>query len=243
MDASPVKEGLVSETTQPQTRGLHSQATAAIGARLHVGARGRGSDYAQLVWLVILSHTPWPGRGERPTWASNVTLAAEAGLDEREVARALAVLREAGMLETPIGRRPGARRPFGRLLVPRIGAPVKLLIPERHDMANLWGLCRERRARPASLVTAAVGAYALASDHAGHRPRDWTQIGCRQADWRRFVGARKNASWTKRVRELEQLDIVRRRGRVIEVAPTRSWLRAARVLDLFVDATGPPLAA
>lgn len=232
----------MSEHTQPRARGLHSHATAAVGARLNILANSKGREHAALAWLAILSHTPWECL-TRPTWATNETLAAETGLELVDTERALQRLREAGMLTTPWGHRPGAQRKFGRLLVPALGAPAVVLIPDRHDMTNLWALCREKRKRPAPLVTMVVGAYALACDHAGERFDEWAPIGCRQADWRRFVGARKNASWSERVRVLEALDLIRRKGRAIEVAPTRSWLRAARALDLFADSTGPPLAA
>lgn len=205
---------------------LHQHETASIGAR-GAALTGQGAEYARLVWLVILSHTKWPGRAEGPTWASNATVARESGLELNDVELALGKLRRAGLLTTPIGKRPGARRPCGRLLVPTLGARCKLLIPESFDVGNLWTLARSCRRRAASLVTAMVGAYALACDHAGDRIEDWSELGCKQADWRRFVGAKKNASWAKRIRELVELGLLRREGRRVFVAPPRAWFALA----------------
>lgn len=102
-----------------------------------------------------------------------------------------------------------------------------MVIPEPFDVVNLWTLARSCRRRAASLVTAMIGAYALACDHAGDRIEDWAELGCSQADWRRFVGAKKNASWTKRVRELVELGLLRREGRRVFVAPPRAWFALA----------------
>lgn len=147
----------MSDRKLPRARGAHSIAGAELGARLNLKRR-RGAENAKLLWFVILSHTPWSTL-TRPTWACDQTLANEAGLDIREQKRALAVLREAELLTTPTGHRPGARRPWGRLLVPKLGAPVKVLIPDVGLMTNLWITCRDRRKRPGALVTLAVGCY------------------------------------------------------------------------------------
>jgi len=234
----------VSDSTLPQKCGLHSHATAGIGIRAH-HLHGRGSDYAKLVWLIILSHTRYPGRPPREPWATDVTLAHETGIgvhDLREVQRGLQRLRDAGLITTPIGRRPGARRPTGRVLVPQLGAPARVLIPDRHEMAQLWARCREFRKRPAFAVTAMVGAYALACDAADHRIDDWSPLGCTQSEWRRFVGAAKGGGWRALVSDLDRAGLIRRDGRAIDVAPPRSWLWT---LDLGQCDHGPapPLAA
>ena len=242
-------EGRVSDRTLPQHVPLHSRLDVAVGARLS-SCSGDGIEAAKLTWLKILSRTPWPGRRPRPTWSNDLTIARDLGLPARQsVAKALRHLRAAGMLTTPRGKRPVGRK-YGRLLVPALGAPVKVMVPDGFDIRNLWTLGRTVTSRPAPLVTAMVGAYALAMD-AARRTNDleeWSTLGCKQADWRRFVGARKNASWTRRVRTLEAIGLIRRDGHAVMVSPPRAWFmlvvehaeRAAEVLDLFVEATGPP---
>lgn len=217
----------MSDATQPPAGGLHSRADVSIGARLNL-SRGKGDEAAKLLWFVILSHTPWDTLN-RPTWASNVTLSHESGLCLRWVELGLNRLRTAGMLTTPVGLRPTAKRKWGRLLVPRLGSPVKVKIPDRGAMANLWLVCREVRQRPAALVTLVVGLHALA--HREHvPPSQWAPIPVHMAEVRRFVGARKNAAWTQRVRDLEALGLIRREGRKVWLAPVRSWYRSERAL-------------
>ena len=142
----------MSEHTRPQPTGLHSHATAAIGVRTH-RLVGRGADYAKLLWLVLLSHSRWPGNSARPVWACDLTLIHEMGLfarDVREAKRGLQRLADAGMIKRSIGHRPGARRPVGRVIEPALGSQVRVLIPDRHEMAQLWARCRAFRSRPCS---------------------------------------------------------------------------------------------
>jgi len=214
----------VFEHTQPRARGPHSIHHAAIGDRL----RGDGCERARLLWLMILSHTPWRA-ARRPTWASNVTLSHESGLDERRVRLGLQRLREAGMLATAQGERPGARRRVGRILAPAISAPVKVLIPGRGAMTNLWITCRESRPRPAALVTAMVGAYALAAHALDEHPEKWSPVPGPAADLRRFVGASKGSTWGKRVNDLCDLGLLERRSG-LWVAPPREWMQGWRAL-------------
>ena len=217
----------MSDRNLPRARDAHSLASAEIGARLNLKRR-RGAENAKLLWFVILSHTPW-GTLTRPTWACDETLANEAGVGLRDEKRALAVLREAGMLTTPTGHRPGAQRPYGRLLVPRLGSPAKVLIPDVGLMTNLWITCRERRARPGALVTLAVGCYVLAAHELDRHPRAWSKIPGKLADVRRFVGARKNAAWTERVRDLERLGLLARDDGQLWLAPTSRWMQCNRL--------------
>ena len=164
----------MSDRTQLAPARLHSIAPAAIADRL-ASANGRGSAVAPLVWWAILSHSPWDA-APRPTWASNATLAAETGLDGGKVKQALAQLRAAGMLSSHHGERPGARRRHGRVLVPSLSAPAKVLIPDRGAVANLWITCREVRPRPAGLVITMTGASILAASALDHRPDEWAPV-------------------------------------------------------------------
>jgi hypothetical protein len=117
---------------------------------------------------------------------------------------------------------------MGRLLELGLHAPCKALAPEAVDVGWLWMIGRSRRTRPAALVTAMVGAYMLASDAAGEEHiEDWAELGCSMAAWRRFVGHKDNHSWTRRVRELEELGLIRREGRKITVSPPRAWFSLA----------------
>ena len=200
----------MSKRTQPRARGLHSIAAAAIDDRLRV-AHGRGSDHAPLLWFRILGHTPWDG-ADRPTWASNVTLSHEAGLPVTSVEYALGQLRTAGMLSTPWGIRPGAARLWGRVLVPHIDAPVKVHVPGRSHMADLWRTCRSARKRPITLVTLMVGMHALAAHELGHAPNDWARVPGSLAALRRFVGASRGSTFTERLTVLVELGLVRRGG-------------------------------
>jgi len=219
----------VSDHTQPTATGLHSLASAIIGARLNLDQQ-RSDEAAKLIWFVILSHTPWESL-TRPTWATDTTLANDAGMKGlRDVERAVARLRTSDMLTTTIGHRPGARRPTGRVLCPRIGAPVKVLIPDRGSMANLWITCREVQSRPAPMVTLAVGLYVLACHEVGHRPEGWTRIPGTMSDVRRFVGARKGHAWTRRIRDMEALGLLGRPDGEIWVAPAIAWDQTARAL-------------
>jgi len=205
---------------------LHRHETASLGAR---GCRlaGVGSEHARLLRLVLLSYTRWPGRPGQNPWPSNKTLASRTRLDERQIERAMAALRDADLVATRTGRRTGARRPVGRLIDMRLHAPCKALAPGGFDVGNLWTLARSLRARPAALVTAMVGAFMLASDAAGCPLEEWSELGCSMSDWRRFIGHRDNASWTKRVRELERLGLLRREGRTVLVSPPRAWFSLA----------------
>jgi hypothetical protein len=63
----------------------------------------------------------------------------------------------------------------------------------------------------------------LASDASGGPIDEWSELGCSMADWRRFIGHADNAAWRKRVRELEDLGLLRREGRKIIVSPPRAW--------------------
>jgi len=209
---------------------LASRLDVAIGARLNL-RRIRGTEHAKLLWFVVLSHTPWETLS-RPTWANNETLTHELGLtDRRDTERAMGQLRHAGMLSTPEGERPGARRKIGRLLVPRLGSPAKVIIPDREAMTQLWSLCREVRCRPASLVTTVVGMYALACHAQDREIFEWAPVPGRLADHRRFVGARKNSAWTERVRDLERLGVIKRVGREVWISPASTWDRSARAIE------------
>lgn len=214
------------------SRDPHSIEHAAIGRRL-VRVKGRGSDHAVLVWLAVLSHTPYDG-AERPTWACTETLALETGLSPRDVQYGLQRLREASMLTTPHGRRHDARgrparREFGRLLEPKIEGPVKVLIPDRAAMANLWITCREARPRPAALVTAMVGAHVLAAHALDRRPSEWAPVPGPAAELRRFVGASKGSTWGRRVNDLCGLGLLERRDQ-LWVAPPREWMQGWRAI-------------
>lgn len=221
----------MSESTQPPKGGPHSISPASIGARLNL-TTGKGDEHAKLLWLVILSRTRWPGRRQQDPWPTDSTLAHDAGIkDERVVRRALQRLRGAGMITTPTGNRPTAKRKHGRLLVPRLSAPVKILIPDRGQMTNLWLTCGEFRERPASLVTLVVGLYALACDAEGRRVTGWTKIHGTAADARRFVGARKGHAWTRRLRDLESIGLLERRGREVWLAPVSRWIQAERAIS------------
>ncbi len=221
----------MSKRTQPPHPSPHSIAPASIYARLSGGV---GIEHARLLWLVILSHTPWDG-ARRPTWATNATLAADAGMTgpdaARQTERALNRLREASMLVTRHGERPGARRRFGRLLEPQLAGPVKVLIPDRGAMTNLWITCREARPRPAALVTAMVGAYALAAHGLDRAPTEWAPVPGPAAELRRFVGASKGSTWGRRVNDLCDLGLLERRD-ALWVAPPREWMQAWRAIHL-----------
>jgi hypothetical protein len=201
---------------------LHLHETASLGPRA-CRLAGVGSEHARLVRLVLLAYTRWPGQPRQSPWPSNRTLASRTRLDERQVERALAVLRAAQVIEVRVGHRPGARRSVGRLIDVGLHAPCKALAPEGIDVGHLWTLARAKRSRPAALVTAMFGAWMLACDHAGGPIDDWAELGCTASDWRRFVGHADNASWTKRLRELDELGLIRREGRTIFVSPTRAW--------------------
>lgn len=206
------------------TAALARHETASLGARA-VRLTGEGTEHGRLLRLILLSCTRWPGRRSQDPWHSNETLARMAGLKENEIERAIARLRAAELITTRFGPRPSAKP--GRLIKLDLHAPCKALAPEAFDVGNLWAITRSLRARPAALVTAMVGAYMLASDAAGGGIDEWSELGCSQAAWRRFIGQRDNASWTARVRELEKLGLLRREGRRVIVAPPRAWFALA----------------
>ena len=213
---------------------LHRHETASMGLRAG-RLSGVGTEHARLVRLILLSYTRWPGRPGQAPWPSNATIAARARLTERQVERALAQLLEAEIITTRVGHRSGARRSVGRLIDVYLHEPCKALVPEAVDVASLWAVTKSLRARPAALVTAMVGAFMLASDASGGPIDEWSELGCSMADWRRFVGHADNAAWRKRVRELEDLGLLRREGHKIIVSPPRAWF------SLMVDlADGEP---
>ena len=213
----------------PPTRRSASLESAAINDRLaHVPGRGR--ELAPLLWIMVLALPD--RRGIRR--ANNETLALNAGMawsseGIRQTERALAVLRRSGMLETRIGKRPGARRPNGRILEPQITAP-ELLVPDRNAMTNLWLTCHEARRSPAALVTLMVGAYALACHHGGGWPvYEWSPVGTSQAALRRFVGASKGSTWNRRLGDLEGLGLLSRGP--LAIAPPEEWFQGWRALS------------
>ncbi len=212
--------------TRQSGGGLHRHATAGLGAR---GAKlsGVGAEHARLLRLILVSCTRWPGRQRQSPWHSNLTLASRTGLEERQVERALAVLRAAGIVATRFGKRPGARREVGRLIDVKLHAPCKAFAPEGVDVRNLWAVARALRPRPAAMVTAMVGAYMLASDATRGPLVEWAELGCSMAEWRRFIGHRDNPSWSKRIRELATLGLLEREGRRVSVAPPRAWFALA----------------
>jgi hypothetical protein len=201
---------------------LYLHETASVGLRAEQIA-GVGAEHARLVRLFLLSYTRWPGQAGQSPWPANTSLAARTRLTERQIERALVVLREAEIITTRVGRRVGARRPVGRLIDIYLHAPCKALAPDAVDVESLWAVTRSLRERPAALVTAMVGAFMLASDVAGGPINEWSDLGCSMSAWRRFIGHADNASWTKRVRELEGLGLLRREGRMIFVSPPRAW--------------------
>lgn len=224
--------------TQPLASGPHSLAPASIGDRLNKRASGHGLEPAKLIWFAVLSHTPWT-RVKRPTWASNETLANETVIMVSEVERGIRRLRQAKMLETAHGHRRGASRQWGRILKPAIASPVKVLIPDRAKMANLWATCRQVRKKPISLVTMVVGAYVLAAHELDRRPFPtcWSHVPGSAADLRRLVGARKNQAWTRRLRDAEEIGLLARDGRDIMLAPVAGWMRGQRAI---ADASEEP---
>lgn len=201
---------------------LYIHETASMGLRAGL-LTGVGTEHARLVRLVLLSYTRWPGRPGQAPWPSNARLAARTRLTERQVERAIAQLLEAEIITTRVGRRAGARRSVGRLIDVYLHEPCKALAPEAIDVASLWSVTKALRDRPAALVTAMVGAYMLASDASGEAIDEWSELGCSMSAWRRFIGHADNASWRKRVRELEGLGLLRREGRTIKVSPPRAW--------------------
>jgi hypothetical protein len=229
--------GRTASATDKQNRretALHRHETASMGPRGGL-LTGVGAEHARLVRLILLSYTRWPGRPGQSPWPSNATIAARARLTERQVERALAQLLEAEIITTRVGHRAGARRSVGRLIDVNLHEPCKALAPEAIDVASLWAVMKSLRERPAALVTAMVGAYMLASDASGGPIDEWSDLGCSMADWRRFIGHADNAAWRKRVRELEELGLLRREGRKIIVSPPRAWF------SLMVDlADGEP---
>lgn len=210
--------------TRQTPSGLHRHETASLGARGYK-LRGTGSEHARLLRLVLLAYTRWPGRPDHAPWPSNKTLSARTCLEERQIERSLAALREAELVRTRIGKRIGATKPTGRLIEVGLHAPCKALAPGPLDVGNLWRLARALRPRPAALVTAMVGAYMLACDDPEDpQPiEDWTELGCTMAEWRRFIGHKDNPGWSKRLRELDGLGLIRREGRVVHVSPPRAW--------------------
>ena len=211
--------------THPIRSRPQSIAPVILGARLNLEPQ-RGDENAKLAWWFILARTPWDN-SPRATWATNSTIAHDAGLAQRDAERAVSRLRGAGLLKTPTGKRTSKAGAvsFGRILEPRLGAPVKILVPGREDMATLWATCRTIRKLPASLVTLAVGLYVLACRHAGRKPSAWARVPGRMADVRRLVGARKGHGWTTRVRDLEDIGLLRRDATGIWLAPTSAWAR------------------
>jgi hypothetical protein len=206
---------------------------------------GTGAEHARLVRLVLLSYTRWPGKPGQSPWPANTTLAARTRLTERQIERALALLREAEIITIRVGRRAGARRQVGRLIDVDLHAPCKALVPDAVDLDSLWAVTRSLRDRPAALVTAMVGAFMLASDAAAGPIDEWSDLGCSMSEWRRFVGHADNASWTKRVRELEGLGLLRKEGRKIRVSPPRAWfaLMVGAAETKRNDAPAPPVLA
>jgi len=226
----PFREGpTLSKRTQPRDPRPHSLAPASIGTRLAC-VSGRGSEHAKLLWLFIVAHTRWPGRLVVHPWPSNATLADESSLDLRDARRALAALRSSGMVETRRGSRANTDKPRGRILIPKLDAQVKVLVPDRAEMISLWRACRRARQRPAALVTAMVGAYALAAHALDEHPEKWSPVPGPAADLRRFVGASKGSTWGKRVNDLCDLGLLERRSG-LWVAPPREWMQGWRALS------------
>ena len=217
----------MSKDNLPQAHSAHSIASAAIGARLNLKRR-RGAEHAKLLWFIVLSHMKWSS-ATRPAWPANATLAADSGLCVRHAQRGVQVLKDAGMVTVSTGPRPGEVKSYGRLLAPRLADPVKVLIPNQGLMTNLWITCAEQRRRPAALVTLAVGCYILAAHKIDRHPRTMSRIPGKLADVRRFVGARKNAAWTERVRELERLGLLARDDGQLWLAPTSRWMQCNRL--------------
>lgn len=200
----------------PRPTPLYSRPDIALS---HHGVR---SARTRIMWLVILSHTPWDTLS-RPTWASNVTLEHETGMDDRAVRRAIASLQSAGMVKLSNGIRPGARRAFGRIFDPALTSPVQVIVPERDGVARLWALARSRRTRCAPLVLAGLGAHVLSCHHARRRLTAAGEIGCSQGDWRRLIGATKGSQWSRIVADLEHLELIQRRDSGVWVMPPSTW--------------------
>lgn len=236
--------------TEPHLERPYSIDPVAIGPRWTLRPK-RGDEHAKLIWFVVLSHTPW-NAGGRPTWVSNETIMAEAGLRHlRDVERGMARLREAGMLTTSIGERRQARRKAGRVINPALPHPVKVLIPGRGHgkfdpgpITNLWLTCGELRDRPATLVTAVVGLYVLAAHVAGgEHPDGWAPVPCRDATIRRFVGGSEGSTFTRRMRDLETLGLVRTIDGVRHLAPVRLWYQATRAMAKIEPTLYPEIGA
>jgi hypothetical protein len=216
----------VFDRTLPQAIGLSSPDLIAIGDRLLTIA-GPGREPARILWWVILSHAPW-GPRRRPTWASNATLGREAGLPPNGVETGLSSLRKAGMLTTPEGLRPGARRTRGRLLVPEITQPVKVVVPNAASMASLWSLCRGVRTRPAALVSTMVGLSVLAGSPV--EAETWPRVNLGPAALCRFLGVGPGIWHRERIEQLVALGLLRWTTAGVAVAPTSTWDVSARAL-------------
>ena len=180
------------------------------------------SARARILWLVIVSHASWEDPS-KPAWASNVTLTHETGLDLRVIRRGLRPLEDAGLMTSDQGMRPGSRRATGRVFNLALSQGAKVHVPDRQGMARLWALTRSRRSRCAPLVLAAIGAHALACDHAGRVPTAAAPVGCSQGDWRRLIGATKGSQWSRIVADLEHREISQGGGREVWVTPTSTW--------------------
>ena len=218
------------DCTQPRGLALDSIDRIAIGARLD-SASGEGKEAARLLWFVILSRTPFDG-AKRPTWSSNVTLALDAGLrtptgqaDTQTVKYGLQRLRKAGMLTCHHGVRPGASRAFGRILVPAIAKPVRVVMPDRSAMSNAWAMLREAGlVRPAATVATlqALAVLAGSPEHAD----SWPQVVLSTARLMRFIGVRGWTAHKRRLDSIVEAGLARWTTTGIAVAPTSMWRRS-----------------
>jgi hypothetical protein len=206
----------------PTTHGDEPGGWRRTSAHLYIkGMSGAGSAMALLLWPLLLSER-LPGTAD--VRVSNRWLADRcAEREEDAITRGLKVLVSAGAIRRVVrGSRRSIRLPT---------ATGAVLAPDSADVEQLRRRCRTFASRPAFFVAMMTSAYSMVASQAGRHLDEWARLPGSMADWRRFVGMADNASWTRRVRDLEEHGLIERHGRQVQVSPRSLWNPSARVAN------------
>lgn len=174
--------------------------------------RGRGRNYARIVWLVLASHLRW-GCETHKTFVSNDRIAALTGLSLRAVELGVAYLHRVGKISRCYTWRGlGRRRSFGRVLELRFDGPAPVVrIPDQRDAVEILARIKRMRQRPAAAYALAYAAQVLA--RAEHRKiKRSRSCATTMAAVARLLGMTRGGEFNRRLSLLEDVGVLAKIG-------------------------------
>ncbi len=212
---------------EARSRKLDRLRTVDALARLSLSGcpRGRGRNYARVVWLALAASLKWGGLRHR-TWISDEGISRRTGLKVREVELGIAYLHRVGKVTRSYGwRGAGGARAWRRTITMCFEglAPV-VRLPKPAECREMLRRIRQLRKRPMATFAVAFAAHVLARSE--HRSMKSASKVCRTqvGQLAKLIGMSRGGGFNDRLQILRDVGVLER--------PGSSWRRG---FVLFVD--------